>query len=302
MSMSLIASPFNYTGGKFKLLPQILPLFPHNINTFVDLCCGGGNVGINVPCKRVILNDSNNALISILKSFTTIPQQNIFDFIYSTIEHYRLSMVSQRGYAFYGCNSADGLSTYNRIPYNTLRTNVNANVESTNYPLLLYILIVYAFNNQMRFNRRGEFNLPVGKRDFNETIQYKLTHFIDKLQSIDVKCSCHTFTQIDLSTLNRDDFVYVDPPYLITCATYNEQNSWSVKEEKELYRFLDVLHERHIRFALSNVLTNKGKENVYLKEWLQQRPYYCHHLEYNYSNSNYHTSKGSCDEVLITNY
>lgn len=38
----LIKSPLNYTGGKFKLLPQILPLFPNDINTFVDLFGGGG--------------------------------------------------------------------------------------------------------------------------------------------------------------------------------------------------------------------------------------------------------------------
>lgn len=30
----LIKSPLNYVGGKFKLLPQILPLFPDSINTF----------------------------------------------------------------------------------------------------------------------------------------------------------------------------------------------------------------------------------------------------------------------------
>ena len=32
-----IKSPLNYTGGKFKLLSQIVPLLPQNINTFVDL-------------------------------------------------------------------------------------------------------------------------------------------------------------------------------------------------------------------------------------------------------------------------
>ena len=53
----MIQSPLNYTGGKFKLLPQILPLFPTNINTFVDLFCGGCNVGINVECENVIYND-----------------------------------------------------------------------------------------------------------------------------------------------------------------------------------------------------------------------------------------------------
>ena len=40
----LIQSPLNYTGGKFKLLPQILPHFPQDIDCFVDLFCGGGNL------------------------------------------------------------------------------------------------------------------------------------------------------------------------------------------------------------------------------------------------------------------
>lgn len=51
----IISSPLNYTGGKFKLLPQILPLFPQVSGTFIDLFCGGCNVGINVDCDNVLL-------------------------------------------------------------------------------------------------------------------------------------------------------------------------------------------------------------------------------------------------------
>ena len=40
----LIKSPLNYVGGKFKLLPQILPYIPDDINTFVDLFMGGCNL------------------------------------------------------------------------------------------------------------------------------------------------------------------------------------------------------------------------------------------------------------------
>ena len=48
----IIASPMNYIGGKYKLLPQLLSLFPDNIGTFGDLFCGDYNVGINVPAKK----------------------------------------------------------------------------------------------------------------------------------------------------------------------------------------------------------------------------------------------------------
>ncbi len=37
----LIKSPLNYTGGKYNLLTQLFPLFPDEINTFIDLFGGG---------------------------------------------------------------------------------------------------------------------------------------------------------------------------------------------------------------------------------------------------------------------
>ena len=71
-----IQSPLNYTGGKYKLLPQILPLFPQDINSFVDVFCGGGNVGINVNCKQVVFNDIDKNVIGILKLFKKVPINN----------------------------------------------------------------------------------------------------------------------------------------------------------------------------------------------------------------------------------
>lgn len=41
MNMEFIESPIKYVGGKYKLLNQIIPLFPEDINRFVDLFCGG---------------------------------------------------------------------------------------------------------------------------------------------------------------------------------------------------------------------------------------------------------------------
>lgn len=60
-----IQSPLNYIGGKYKILPQILPLFPSRIRTFVDLFCGGCNVGINVSADRTIFNDNISYLIDL---------------------------------------------------------------------------------------------------------------------------------------------------------------------------------------------------------------------------------------------
>ena len=109
----------------------------------------------------------------------------------------------------------------------------------------------------------------------------------------------------NVNQLEERDFVYADPPYLITCATYNEQGGWNEDLEHALYGYLDDLHAHHIRFALSNVLSSKGRTNTILQEWLaNNNQYTCIHLDYNYSNSSYHTTDRTTgsDEVLIINY
>lgn len=306
----MIQSPLNYTGGKFKLLPQILPLFPQNINTFVDLFCGGCNVGINIDCESVIYNDLDENLLYLYNTFKNLDKQSVFEWIYEIINTYGLSLVSDKGYDYYKCDSSKGLGNYNKESFLRLRADFNEKKKKGNYDyyyyVMLYVIIVYAFNNQIRFNSNGEFNLPVGKRDFNKKMQQKLSDFIDKIKEQNCKFTCLDFREFDIDTLKNNDFVYVDPPYLITCATYNEQGGWSETDEKDLLRFLDSLNEKELRFALSNVLRSKGKENTILIEWLDKNKdkYRAVNLNYSYSNSNYQTKDktSNSEEVLIINY
>jgi adenine-specific DNA-methyltransferase len=301
---NLIQSPLNYTGGKYKLLPQILPLLPKDITTFVDLFCGGCSVGLNVVAEKIVFNDKNTDLIYLYNTLKNLDKEQIFDLINETIVEFGLSQSSKNGYEFYNSNGADGLGKFNQSGYNELREKFNKKLNQDYYYFIaLYVLIVYAFNNQIRFNKNGEFNLPVGKRDFNKSMQDKLSAFIDTLHENNFTFTSEDFRNIDISKYGKNTFVYVDPPYLITTASYNEQNGWTEKDEKDLLAYLDNLNKSGYKFALSNVLIHKGKENKILIEWAKRNEYVIHHLNKNYSNCNYHT-KGKneiTDEVLITN-
>ncbi|MDR2356198.1 MAG: Dam family site-specific DNA-(adenine-N6)-methyltransferase [Clostridiales Family XIII bacterium] len=298
----IIRSPLNYTGGKFKLLPQILPHFPERIDTFVDLFCGGGNVGINVNAGRVVFNDNNPQLIRLYNAFRDLGGKRVLSMIDETITKYGLSRSAEHGYDFYGCKSSAGLCDCNREPFLKLRADFNVENEGPVRRIMLYTLIVYAFNNQIRFNNKGEFNSPVGKRDFNNRMKAKLTAFIDRLSGGDYRFTCHDFREFDTTAPAENSLVYCDPPYLITCATYNEQGGWNEQSERDLLALLDALNERRIRFALSNVLTSKGRTNTVLAEWADK--YRVIHLNHSYGNSNYHTKdkSDSADEILVVNY
>ena len=301
--MEIIKSPLNYTGGKYKLLPQLLPLFPKSINTFVDIFCGGCNVAINISAKKIICNDIDSNLIGLFNYFNKKTFNELFPAIKKVITDFNLTDSPTNGYEFYNCNTAYGLGNYNREGFLKLRETFNGiEKDNDNYYLFLYVLIVYAFNNQIRFNSEGKFNLPVGKRDFNLKMQSKLKLFLSVLKTKNISFTNKDFTKIKPENLTSNDFVYADPPYLITCATYNEK-SWNDDEEKRLLEYLDSLNEKGVLFALSNVLSTDNKTNDILNNWLNQRKYQCHHLDFNYNNSNYHKKNiAKTDEVLITNY
>lgn len=286
---TLIKSPMNYTGGKYKLLPQILPLFPSKIDTFVDLFTGGGNVAVNVTANRIISNDFDAHVIGIYNAFKNMTLDEIIGAIEKTISKYELSL-----------ENVDGFNAL-RTAYNK---GLNEDVPPYTLDMLLYVLICYSFNHQLRFNSRGEFNMPFGKNrsQWNDTMKKNLINFHKAIIEKDIIFTNKDFGELKVDKLTPNDFVYCDPPYLITCATYNEKDGWNINSEKRLLNLLDELNEHDIKFGLSNVLFSKGKANDMLIEW--SKKYNVNHLDYTYQNCNYHTKDKDSkpDEVLITNF
>lgn len=279
----LVKSPLNYTGGKFKLLHQILPLFPENINTFVDLFAGGCNVGVNVKANTVVCNDLEEVVIQFMQGVKSLSTNEALEKVEDIIKKFDLSKTNEEGFKevreFYNKRSKEWY--------------------------VFYAMLTHAFNYQIRFNKSGEYNMPFGRdrSSFNPTLRKNFISFADKIHSGNIKFTCYDFLCISLDKLKTDDLVYCDPPYLITCASYNEQEGWNETKERQLLNLLDSINNKGIKFALSNVLENKGKSNDILKEWSQK--YKVHNLNNTYGNCNYHAkdkSNNSTKEVLITNY
>lgn len=276
-----IKSPLNYVGGKFKLLPQILPLFPNNINRFVDLFCGGGNVGVNVKAQKVICNDIQKEVIDFLDACKNLNSKDMHKSLLEVVNTYNLSKTNAEGYL-------------------KLREDYNNGNKSW---LTFYSLVCHSFNNQIRFNSKGAYNMPFGKdrSSFNPTLQQKFIDFVDNLKNKNIKFICKDFRCLPFDKLDSNDFVYCDPPYLITCASYNEQDGWNETCERDLLQLLDRLNDNNVKFALSNVLESKGKSNNILKEWSHK--YNICYLNCTYGNCNYQRKdKNESVEVLITNY
>ena len=278
-----IKSPLNYVGGKYKLLPQIIPLFPQEITTFIDLFSGGANIGINVNADKIVFNDINTKINEFFRYLQENDIDDILTQINRYISQYKLSKTNEEGFKKF------------RVAYN----------ENPN-PIMLYTLVSYSFNYQFRFNNDMKFNNPFGRNrsHFSKRMENNLIKFTKKLHQTNAEFVDYYFNKLNFDNLDNRSFVYADPPYLITTGSYNDGNrgfvNWTKKQEKQLYDLLDNLSENNIRFALSNVLEHKGIKNESLIRWSEK--YNVHHLNYSYSNSSHNTTHLGSDEVLITNF
>lgn len=301
---AFVKSPLNYTGGKHKLLPQISKFIPNDIDTFYDVFCGGANVGINAKSKNIVCIDKDKNVIELHNLISSVNFDELHQDILAIIERFGLSHSYVDGYEVYGAESSKGLGSFNKDKYILLREEYNNAKQSREKTTLLLVLIMYAFNNQIRFNSKGGFNLPVGKRDYNGSSRRNLAAFNKAAKEKSIKFLVGDFKDLKKTNLSKNDFVYLDPPYLLGLASYNESGGWGEAQEKELYSVLDNLNERGVRFALSNVTEHKGYSNDILKKWAQNGGYKLNKLDFNYKNSNYQSTAkhNSSVEVLVTNY
>lgn len=265
-------------GGKYKLLKEIIPLFPSEIDTFVDLFGGGFNVGINANAEHTVYNDICKPVVDLLAELKAKDIDGLLNEIDGYIGEYNLSKENKDGYLL-------------------LREDYNKGDKT---PIKFYTLLCYAFNNQIRFNKNDEYNMPFGKdrSSFNSTLRQKFIDFVDVLHSKDCSFENTSFDEFDFGSLGCCDFIYCDPPYFNSVASYNENGGWTEEHERKLLELLDKLNDKGVKFALSN---NLKYNNPLLNEW--KAKYNIHYIKCNYSNCNYQKKDKSKDvEVLITNY
>jgi len=296
-----IRSPLFYVGDKYKLLPQLIPNYPKKYKRFIEVFVGGGSVFLNSNHKSVSVNDVDRHLIEIHKKL--ISYQGNFSLLFKNlkgiIENYSLSDTSS------GSEVSKELKkkypkTYfahlNKNGYNSLKSDFNKQ-RKKNY-LYLYILLIYGFNRMLRFNKSGEFNLPVGNVDFNTNVVKSLQGYLDITSRMNIDLYALDFREF-LKIINpvKEDFVYLDPPYLITGSEYNK--IWNRDLESELYELVDQLDSKGVNFMLSNVVEYNEKTNDLLLKW--SKKYRVIEIESNYINFNDNGRK-KIREILVVNY
>lgn len=250
VNIDYLKNPFNYIGGKYKLLPQILPLFPKKIDKFVDLFGGGGEVSLNVNAKQVVYNDKRKPLVNIFRNLDS----KFVDEVKEMIDTYKLNKFSKQEFlnlrSYYNTNLKDKLDRENAV--------------------VLYCLITHAFNYQIAFNKNREFNMPSGasRSYFSKSLEDKLVKYIEAIDKKNISFYSSDFHNLNLDSPEfNNTFYYCDPPYLITVGGYERDyfvNGQKIMRESFLI-YLTLLTQKVANLLCRMLQNTKVKKIQFLK-------------------------------------
>ena len=247
-----IDSVFNFTGSKFKILDQIIPLFDKDREIFIDLFAGGGSVYINVLdyYDTILVNDIIKELVQIQEGLISN------DDIIHKVKELVVSKDDKEGF---------------------LKLRKSFNEEKT--PEKLWALMLCSTNNMMRFNKKFEYNQTFGKRTFNGSTENKINNFISKVRPHNDKIyfSYNSFKSLPILS---NTMYYIDPPYgyikneddsignkQISEAGYNAY--YSKEDDLYLYEYIKDIDRVNSSFMISGLLEHNGKESWLLNKLIQ---------------------------------
>ncbi|MFN8450815.1 MAG: Dam family site-specific DNA-(adenine-N6)-methyltransferase [Anaerolineae bacterium] len=214
--------PLKWAGGKRWLVPHVRPIWEqYQERRYVEPFCGGLALPLAYTPERALLNDTNRHLIT----------------FYRWVQQGLAVEIEMR-------NDRD-LYYHHRRCFNEQVTNGGA--DSRAAAERFYYLNRTCYNGLCRFNRKGEFNVPFGS--------YSRINYARDFYEYQAMLARWTFRAGDFESLDldRDDFVYADPPYDVQFVSYSQQGfGWD-----DQVRLAEWLAKHKGPVVLSNQATDR---------------------------------------------
>ena len=242
--------PLKIQGIKTKLVPFIAKSIKWDgKGTYFEPFMGSGVVGFNLEPERAVFSDTNPYIIQFYKDIKS--KKITSETVKKYLENETIKLSS---------TLADKTSYYYEV-----RDRFNKEHNSLDFLFLQRS----NFNGMMRFNNKGNYNVPFGRKPnrFNKSLITKITNQVEWVEELmekkDWKFICTPFTEIFKMT-KEDDFIYLDPPYI---GRYNGYyDSWS---EKEAVLLSELTQNGKAGYAFSMWYQNQYRKNKHLEIWTE---------------------------------
>jgi DNA adenine methylase Dam len=230
-----VRSIFKWAGGKFDVLPTILPRLPQG-KRLIEPFVGGGSVFTNAGFSENLLNDANADLINVYQ------------------------MLARAGHRFITLAHSFFSKGNNEITFNKVKARFNAGkYTSLERAAAFLYLNRHGYNGLTRYNLSGEFNVGFGR--------YKKPYFpLAEMEAFLGKAHGCEFMSGDFSTVinfaGEDDVVFCDPPYEPLPGTDGfTRYSGQPFTFDDHVRLVESLVDAHSRGA-KIVITNSSAPNI----------------------------------------
>ncbi len=207
-----------YRGGKSKEIPHILPYIPNFTGRYIEPFFGGGALFFYLEPKQSIINDINSNLINfyidIRDNFKTISNElfeleQLYKDNRSKFEELKKKHPDER------------VTDLNDSLYYEIRDMYNSIGEPKySYGTLYYFINKTAYSGMIRYNSKGQFNVPYGRyKNFNTTLLNEEHQRLLKSSEI-YNCSYERIFEL----AREDDFIFLDPPYDCVFSDYGNES------------------------------------------------------------------------------
>jgi len=226
--------PFvKWAGGKTQACSQFKDrgLIPIKFGTYFEPFLGGGALFLYLRVSKTILSDNNEELINayrVIKSY-------VFDLIEILKNH-------KKG--------------HNKEYYYKIRSLDPQELTNVDRAARLIYLNKTCYNGLYRVNSKGKFNVPIGRYKNPAILEEEnLIAIHELLKNPDIKIQVADFEECE-KEVERNDFVYFDPPYSPLSETANftayTKECFGQQEQIRLANLFKKLSDRGCFVLLSN--------------------------------------------------
>lgn len=242
-----------YRGGKSKEINNFIEFIPNQYDRYIEPFAGGAALFFYLAPNAALINDINSRLVN----FYSAVREN-FDSLKAELTRLELTYRSnQMEYEQIKMkDKSRHVENKNEALYYLLRDMYNGIIEKKYLDATLYYFInKTSYSGMLRFNSKGEFNVPFGRyKNFN-------TQLVSEEHSELLKRT--EITNEDYSEIfNRctvNDFVFLDPPYDCIFTDYGniEQNGFTEDNHRRLAQDFRNLESRSLMVIGKTSLTEE---------------------------------------------
>lgn len=240
-----LPKPFlKWAGGKRQLLDEIFKHVPSPRGTYFEPFLGGGALFFALRPGSAVIGDTNLFLAATYKAIREDVDTVIRFLKFHEARHSPTHYLEQRALL---------IDPSNGRPVGPA-PNVAARVIYLNRT---------CFNGLWRVNKRGQFNVPMGRYEKPQICDApNLRAVARSLSTGGIKIFCADFERI-VAPAQAGDFVYFDPPYIPlrpSSFTAYDKAGFSIDDHRRLAKCAAALKRRGVSVLLSNSDTPTTRE------------------------------------------